>query len=156
MITKPKLAIGFDTIVDEDFGLIQLVFNQYLDTSVFDVSKFQRSVPQIIRSLYTRKEINPLFSFTLPDIDKNKIDEYYKEFLEKEYPAILDNAIGTAMQDYTTMVYNSKEFDITIFCYNQTQLEFISGIDEFKSIRKIIVSNDSFSDTNQIYFKYIH
>ena len=156
MIAKPKLAIGFDTIVDEDFGLIQLVFNQYLDTSVFDVSKFQRSVPQIIRSLYTRKEINPLFSFTLPDIDKDKIDEYYKEFLEKEYPAILDNAIGTAMQDYTTMVYNSKEFDITIFCYNQTQLEFISGIDEFKSIRKIIVSNDSFSDTNQIYFKYIH
>lgn len=156
MIIKPKLAIGFDTIVDEDFGLIQLVFNHYLDPSVFNIEKFKRSVPEIIKDLYTREEMNPLLSFTLPDIDRNTVDEYYKEFLDTQYSAILDNAIGTNMQNYLDLIVDSKEFDITIFCYNKTQLEFISNIDEFKSIRKVLFDKEDFSEINQIYFRYIH
>lgn len=156
MINKPKLAIGFDTIVDEDFGLIQLVFNHYLNPSVFDIEKFKRSVPEIIKTIYMREEINPLLSFTLPDIDKNKIDEYYKEFMDTQYNAILDNAIGTAVQNFLDLLIDSKEFDITIFCYNKDQLEFINNISEFKAVRKVLFDNEEFSDTNQIYFKYIH
>ncbi len=156
MINKPKLAIGFDTIVDEDFGLIQLVFNHYLNPSVFDIEKFKRSVPEIIKTIYMREEINPLLSFTLPDIDKNKVDEYYKEFMDTQYSAILDNAIGTAVQNFLDMLIDSKEFDITIFCYNKDQLEFINNISEFKAVRKVLFDNEEFSDTNQIYFKYIH
>ena len=156
MINKPKLAIGFDTIVDEDFGLIQLVFNHYLNPSVFDIEKFKRSVPEIIKTIYMREEINPLLSFTLPDIDRNKIDEYYKEFMDTQYNAILDNVIGTAVQNFLDMLIDSKEFDITIFCYNKDQLEFISNISEFKAVRKVLFDNEEFSDTNQIYFKYIH
>ena len=152
---KPKIAIAFDTIVDEDFGLIQLIFNQYLDPSVFNIEKFKRSVPDIIETLYTREERNPLLSFTLPNIEREKVDEIYNEFMSTEYKAILENSIGTNMQTYLNMIIGSKEFDITIFCYNKDQLEFISGIDDYKSIRKVIYDNSFDRDTNQYYFKYV-
>ena len=48
VINKPGIAIGFDTIVDDDFGLIQLIFNHYLDPSIFDIEKFKKSVPEIL------------------------------------------------------------------------------------------------------------
>jgi hypothetical protein len=155
IVNKPKLAIAFDTILDEDFGLIQLVYNQYLDPSVFDIEKFKRSVPDIIETLYMREERNPLLSFTLPNIDKEKVDEYYNEFMNTQYEAILDNAIGTNMQNYIHMILSSREFDITIFCYNKNQLNYLNNIDEFKSIRKVIYNNNFDKEINQYYFKYV-
>ena len=155
MMQKPKIAIGFDTIVDEDFGLIQLIFNNYLDPSVFDVELFKRSVPEIIRMLYTREEINPLLSFALKDSTQN-MDELYKEFLSDQYSAILENSIGTNMQIFTKMLIDSKEFEVIIFCYNELQKDFISSIEEFKGINIVLYDDDFKKTTGQYYFKYLH
>lgn len=155
MIDKPKIAIGFDTIVDEDFGLISLIFNEYLDPSVFDVEKFRKSVSDILKVLYTREEINPLLSFINDDYSKESAEELYKEFIDNKYNDILKNSIGTSVQQYIQMLKNSGEYSIIIFCYNEYQLNYLNEIEEFNFAKKVIFDEKDIRVTNQFYFKYI-
>lgn len=155
MVEKAKIAIGFDTIVDEDFGLISLIFNEYLDPSVFDISKFQRSVPEILQDLYAREEVNPLLSFTRDDC-KEDVDALYNEFISTKYTDILDKSIGTNMQNYINVLNSTSEYMLMVFCYNEVQYNFINGLDEFGFAKKIMFSDlDNLLTTNQFYFKYI-
>lgn len=156
MINKPKLAIAFDTIVDEDFGLIKLIFNQYLDPNVFDLDKFKRSGLEILNSLYMREEINPLLSFTLPNISKEKADSLYNEFLDTQYDEIISRSIGTNVHSFLKSIIKSREFEIVVFCYNKKQLEIANEITDFNEISKTLFNKELWESTYQFYFKYLY
>lgn len=152
---KPKMAIAVDTIVDEDFGLISLIFNEYLDPGVFDLEKFKRPVPDIIKDLYTREEMNPLLSF-MNDNCKDQADDLYNEFMSAKRHDILLNGIGTNIQNYIKLVKESNEFGLILFCYNKDQMDYIKELEEF-NYANIIMFDDfaNLKSTNQFYFKYV-
>ena len=51
--------IDFNCIVDTEYGLIQLIYDQYYDLSVFNQKKFERPTNEILLDLYTRTKKNP-------------------------------------------------------------------------------------------------
>ncbi len=151
--------IAFDTIVDTDFGLIQYIYNNYLDESVFDKSKLERPTNDIIRTMYMREENNPLLSFVLPSISKEDADSLYNDFIDKKYNDILANSVGTSIQTLISSFNESNgEVKTTILCYNEEQAKFIRSLDEFKKNRVILpadITEKTYTKNNQYYFKYI-
>lgn len=155
-----KLAplISFYTIFDLDVGLIQLVFDQYLEKSVFDETKFLRPVKDIIEDLYYRKDNNPLYSFAHPNIEKSRLDNFYNQFQELCMDKILDKCITTEIIRLVGLFDSTNEIKPTILYYSEKQLELLDDEPTLKGIRKVHIDSLTKADKEsfyQFYFKSI-
>ena len=70
---KMAPLISFNTIFDIDVGLIQLIYDEYLDPKVFNIDIFNKSLKDIIKLLYFRTEKNPLYLFANDNISKENL-----------------------------------------------------------------------------------
>ena len=107
--SKMAPLISFYTIVDIDVGLIRLIKREYLNPSVFDVEFFRRPLISIIHDLYYRKMQNPIYLFAKDNIEKEKIDQYYSDFLNEKMDDILDLSVTTSMEDLIELFADSSE-----------------------------------------------
>lgn len=148
--------ISFHSIVDIDVGLIRLIQNEYLNPSVFDISFFNRSLLEIIKDLYKRKEENPLYLFAKNRTER--IDEYYSDFLKEEMNNILDLSVSTDMENLLHLFKDSSEIIPTILCYDKYQFDILEKTDSLKEYDKILISDlgekEKYSYT-QYYFNII-
>lgn len=155
-----KLAplISFDTIVDTDFGLINLIYTNYLDKSVFDVNFFLDNTKNIIAKLYLRKDINPLYTIAKNDIDKQRLDDYYNEFLFSKKSDIYDMSITTEILNMIQTFNKSQEIIPTILCYNEDQIRALEEEDDLINNQKVLLSSLTRKDKesfSQFFFKDI-
>ena len=156
--TKLAPLISFDTIVDVDFGLINLIYTNYLDKSVFDVNFFLDNTKNIIAKLYLRKDINPLYTIAKNYIDKQRLDDYYNEFLFSKKSDIYDMSITTEILNMIQTFNKSQEIIPTILCYNEDQIRALEEEDDLINNQKVLLSSLTRKDKesfSQFFFKDI-
>lgn len=157
-VRKLTPIIDFNCIVDTEYGLLQLIYDQYYDLSVFNKVKFEMPSNKILLELYTRKCKNPLIPFINEGISEKDADDYYNQFIDTKYEDILDRSCGTNIQ-IAISNFNSSGGDVlaSILCHNELQKQYISNLMEFKQ-NKIYMDNEFKSDDskfNQLYLKYV-
>ena len=151
--------ISFDTIVDIDFGLINLIYTNYLDESVFDINFFLDNTKNIIAKLYLRKEINPLYIIAKKDIERERLDNYYVEFMNEKITDIYNLSITTEVLNMIQTFNQSQEIVPTILCYNEEQLEALKDEDILADNQKVLLSSLTPKDKEsftQFFFKDIN
>lgn len=138
-----KLAplISFYSIIDIDFGLINLIYDQYLDENIFEKDFFKKSTVEIIRTIYNRKEINPLYLISKENISRELLDQYYKEFLEYKMNDIFKYSISTEIINLIDTFNQSKDVIPTILCYDKDQIKLLEEEPKLKNNRKILLSS---------------
>lgn len=149
--------IDFNCIVDTELGLIQLIYDQYYDLSVFNEDKFKMPINKILSELYYRKSKNPIIPFLNEGITEEDADEYYKQFMNTQYEEILNRSCGTNIQTLISSFNFSGEIFASILCHNELEKKFISGLEEFNS-NKIYIDEEfetNYKEFNQIYLRYI-
>lgn len=150
--------ISFYTIFDLDIGLIQLIFDEYLDPNIFDIKFFQRSLKDIIRDIYYRKDENLLYMFSKESVKREVLDEYYKEFKETCMDKILDKCITTEIINMISLFKSTKEITPTILYYTDKQKELLDDEPDLINIPKIRLDqtdSNALKSYSQYYVKNI-
>ena len=158
-ITLP--LIPFNCIFDTDFGLLKLVYKEYLDPSVFNIDWFKdnNKICNMVLSLYTRKHNNPLM-LCLNDIDNKEefANDMYVEFIKEKYNEIVYNSVATEFLNLIKL-YTISDIKPTILYSNSIELEYMNNFKELKNINKISFIDllESGSDIyEQFFFKYVY
>lgn len=157
-----KLAplISFDMIVDTDVGLINLIRNEYLDRTTFDERFFGQNPLAIVKELYNRKHKNPLYLFYRDGVDIDRLDAYYKQFVETRGKDILDLSITTEILNMLVLFVDTNEIMPTILCRTKDELDVLEngGIPSLANVNKIVQHDLRYEDLEfytQFYFKTI-
>ena len=146
---KAHLAplFSFQSIIDTDIGLLNLIRNEYLDTRVFEPGFFKTKFYQQLYDLYHRKEENLLYLFAKTE-DKELLDSYYREFLDTKYKEILDMSISTEVYRLYRTCKNNSDFEVAILCKDPLEVEFLSKEPEFKNSKILLLSEITFTDVD--------
>ena len=162
MPTNNRLTtlIPFDLIIDTDYGLIQLIKDEYNDKSVF-TDLVEARYEQLIWCLYNRNNSNPLTQFMWKEDDKESIDSLYEDFINTKYIDILKRSRPTGFYE-AVKLFNKSDGAITpiIMCKNKMEESYInklSKVDEIIPSLSVIVGNYNDIDVSTydpIYFKY--
>lgn len=148
--------ISFDTIVDTDFGLINLIGKEYLDESVFNVDFFKKNVKQIIKEIYLREDKNPLYLIAKDGQNKELLDEYYAEFMSSKLIDVYNNSITTEILHLIASFNNSPNITTPdILCYNNEQIEILKNEPLLEKNNKILLSDLEKDNYGQFFFKDI-
>lgn len=150
--------IPFNVIVDTDVGLLSLILKEYMDPSVFNKDFFfDKTVSQLVYDLYTRKEENPIL-LCIKDEYKDYADDYYNQFMEREYQKILNKSVVTEFYRLVRLYNNESEIRLTIVCEREEEIEELRKLDNTKSCN-IELSKDLnprlLKTYNQFFFKSI-
>lgn len=132
---------SFHSIFDIDIGLVYLIKDKYLSEKVFDVSFFSKPKLDIIKAMYTRSDENPLTVFAKPGISKEDLDDYYTQFLDKEYEYIYENCVYGEVINFIDAFSDDNEINPSILCYNDYEVKIVKDNDVLKSL-PIIRPND--------------
>lgn len=153
---RSEILINFDCYVDTEYGLIQLIKNNYLDTDVFDIEKLSLPSRKIFLSLIDREEQNPLSVIAKDNVSKKDLDDYYKEFMEEEYDNILNLSVTTELKSLLELMKSEPSIHVTILCKNEKEKEALKD-DTSMDNCKIIIDNpdNDYSKFTAYYFKYI-
>lgn len=158
-ITLP--LIPFNCIFDTDFGLLKLIYAEYLDPSVFNINWFKENskICNMVLSLYTRKHINPLM-ICINDIDNKEelANNIYTEFKNEKYNEIVYNSMPTEFLNLIKL-YSLTDIKPTILYSNSIELEYMDNFKELKDINKISfvdILNSGADIYEQFFFKYIY
>lgn len=120
---KQSPLISFNALYDLDIGVINLVRKEYLDERVFDKEIFKqyKYTHDLIRYLYYRNEYNPLYLFAKPEIEKEMLDAFYKQFLERRMETIIDLSVTTELFNLIPLFNETKDIFCTILYYDEYQ-----------------------------------
>lgn len=119
--TKQFPLISFNCIYDIDIGIMNLIQESYLDTTVFNKDFFNKPFLHRIYDIYTRTEYNPLTVFANHNISKTDLDDYYHQFIEFKMPELIDKCVTTEMLNLLSSFEDSKEIFPTIIFYDKFQ-----------------------------------
>lgn len=152
--------IPFNCIFDTDYGLLKLIYNDYLDPSVFDIEWFKKhnKIRELVSSLYNRDFPNPLSLCVLDRENKDKfIDDLYKSFFQEKYNEILSSSLRTEIFNLLLLFDISKDVKATIIYSNSLELEYMNCIKELNPFNKISFTElaENINIYQQFYFKSI-
>jgi hypothetical protein len=153
-----ELLIDFNCYVDTEVGLIKLIRNNFLDDSIFDVDKIKGNMRSIILSLIERKEANPLYLFSKDSVNKNDLDDYYKEFMEDEYDNIISLSVTTEINSLLQLFKTEPSIHVTFLCNKQIEIDILKETLKNDNTYKYILEdqdNIDYSKYNTYFFKYI-
>lgn len=148
-VDKGKMAplFSFNTIVDLDFGLINLVYDKYLDPSVFNVSFFdKKSALDILYETYNRRVKNPLKMIANEDVSDEKLDIFYKEFMENEIKDVYRYSITTDILNLIDVFNKSQTINPIIFCYSEEQIKILNKELKLAPNEKVLIESLSKKD----------
>jgi hypothetical protein len=154
---RSEILIEFDCYIDTEFGLLQLIKNNFLDGNVFNINKLvNQSAGELILSLIDRKEKNPLSVVANDTTSKEDLDDYYKEFMRDEYNNILKYSVTTEMKSLLELMKTEPSFHVTFLCKNEDEVNVLKN-DSATSDCKFIIDNpdNDYSKFTAYYFKYI-
>lgn len=120
-----NILVEFDLLIDKDFGLIQLIKDQYSNNDFIDDIILKMKDKVLIWELINRKDKNPL-SIVLKKEYKDSMDNLYREFIESEYKSILDFSISTSLLDLMITYLNANICSITVICKNKLEEQIIN------------------------------
>ena len=148
--------IPFNLVVDTDLGLIKMINKKYHDKNTFHTGLLSAPIKQLVYLLYTRKHYNPLSVIMRDTTDTVAMDDFYNEFMEKEYVSILENSVTTDVHN-AIRLFNQSEGIIrtTILCKNQKEEDVIKKLDIGSDVDVVIgdYRDANISVYDPIYFK---
>ena len=120
----------FENIVDTEVGLLKLINERYHNTDTFYWSIMEAPTKVQLWLLYSRKRKNPL-TIMAKDIEHlDVLDDYYKEFMEKEYVYILKNSIVTNIYNAVKTFVTIKGIKPIIVCNNNIEANYLRKLDK--------------------------
>lgn len=148
--------IPFNCIYDTDFGLLSLIYDEYLDPNVFDVEWFQKNhiIKDMVRSVYDRATPNPLL-LCLKEKDSNLANELYQQFMMEKYEEILYRSMVTGIADLIFLSKTAGEATPTIVYRDKRELDIINQDSNLSKITKVTVKEAirNMDMYQQFYFK---
>ena len=131
--------LPFDTIVDTDVGLLNLIDRGYASPDYFDIDFFKTrgNNQAMVKTLYERREVNPL---SLCIKDKSLADKLYTQFFNDKYPEILMNSVFTGLFYMLNLFSTSGDIIPSILYKNDIEKEFLDIIPELKKVQKFSVT----------------
>lgn len=124
------ILIPFDLVVDLDIGLLKLVRFEYSNNDYFYKGILQGMDDCLRYSLMTREDPNPLSIAAVNPDDHETLDEFYKQFMEREYTKIMNLSQDTAISDLTKVSGMTSASDrivrITIMCRSEEEKKLIN------------------------------
>lgn len=154
--------LSFDTILDLDTGLVNLIKDQYLDTDIFNKELLSLHENDLYSYIYFRPCINPLFTIRNSNMELNEeniklLDDYYMEFMETKYEDILKYSRRTSMVNLVETFNTSKDIKVSIMVQNELEEKQIKTNDILSKIPIVYIDNIIDDNSyNQIYLKYIY
>lgn len=116
---KNKILIPYDLMSDMDFGLIKLIQQKYR-SDIFDKTVLDADDKYIKSRLIKRTNPNPLSILTNDD----NIDEYYHQFMQREYMDIFRLSRGTSIGVFCVNLLSFSDFELYIQ-YDKNDIDFI-------------------------------
>ena len=152
--------IPFDLIIDTDYGLAQLIKDEYYDKTVFD-GTLESQDQDLLWFLYSRNNPNPLSVLMWDEDDKDSMDSLYEDFINTKYIDILKKSKPTHYFE-AVKLFNKSDGAITpiIMCKNELEESYIHKLckenEIIPSISTIIGDYNTvdISAYDPIYFKY--
>lgn len=148
--------IPFNCLYDTDFGLLSLIYEEYLDPSIFDIEWFRKNhiIKDMVNSIYSRSTSNPLF-LCLKDKDEKLANELYTQFMSEKYEDILNRSMLTGMEDLIFLLKSSGEATPTIVYRNKKEFELMKSNSALSKIQKTTVKDaiKNMDIYQQFYFK---
>lgn len=124
------ILIPFDLVVDLDIGLLKLVRFEYSNNDYFYKGILQGMDDCLRYALMTREDPNPLSIAAVNPDDHETLDEFYKQFMEREYTKIMNLSQDTAISDLTKVSGMTSASDrivrITIMCRSEEEKKLIN------------------------------
>lgn len=121
--------IPFSCIYDIPVGLLILIRKEYRSGDIFNLEKLDTLCMdrrQLIYNLYKRQLENPLIEFmNTPNYEL--AEDYYKQFISKEYSSIIDNSVHTGIYELCTYMKSSPEIRLTIYCESDLERDIIKN-----------------------------
>lgn len=150
--------VSFDCIIDTDFGLLNLIDSNYLDSSIFDIDFFNNhhKIKELVKVLYEREERNPL-SICVKDKSDIDIDMLYQQFIDEKYTDILKRSMVTEIYNLIEQFKLSGEVKPTIICRKQEEIDCLKELPLFSKQFPIILLDEieDISYYKQFFFRYI-
>lgn len=152
--------IPFELLIDIDIGLLKLIQYQYRNKDFFNFGILDsNNIPALQDILTRRLEKNPISVIYKYEDDKETRDDFYNQFIEKEYSQILKYAPSTILTDLLQTVYISKDkvVNFTIYCHTDEEIEVLKSRN-IKATRIIKVNKDekiNIHNYGSVYVKYI-
>lgn len=124
------ILIPFELVVDLDIGLLKLVRFEYSNNDYFYKGILQGMDDCLRYALMTREDPNPLSIAAVNPDDHETLDEFYKQFMEREYTKIMNLSQDTAISDLTKVSGMTSASDrivrITIMCRSEEEKRLIN------------------------------
>ncbi len=146
--------IPFDVIVDTDVGLLRYIYNSYMDPEIFNKDFFfDKSIKQLVKELYKRKEVNPIHLCINPKYKKS-CDTLYEQFIDECYEEILDLSVKTEFYRLVGLFKADSDIKVNIVCNFTMEADILSK-EELTKDCNIIMRRDikSVDKYEQFYFK---
>lgn len=152
--------IPFNCLIDTDFGLLNLIYREYFDKSVFSEDFFYRhnKINQLVSALYYREYENPIMMI-MKEPDTSIADDYYNQFMEKRYSDILKMSMPTDIIRIVRLLkLNGDAY--TEICYERDEeVEIINKFPDLDKIKKIKLDDMNpkiVKDHSQFFFKSVN
>jgi hypothetical protein len=155
---RSELLIDFNTLVDTEIGLFELIRREYLDPDVFNVELLNSDIKKLLSLLITREEVNPLYLIANDNIDRKDLDDYYKEFMETKYIDILIYSVTTEMERLIALSKSEPSVHVTFLCNSKAEIDLLKFINGLKDIKYHTILSKDINDVSiytSYYFKYI-
>ena len=138
-------VISFDQIIDTDFGLIEIINNKYHDTDTFYWSLLEAPAKFKVGLLYNRIHPNPLTVIAKDRENIELLDDYYNQFMEEEYVAILKQSIITELYKVLKKLVNTEGVYPLIVCKSPLEKTYFEKIDKETFNKCTVTLSDSLS-----------
>lgn len=120
-----RVLISFDSIIDIDLGLINMIKKDYNDANLFNIVHLNLPKKNLLYELVNRNNKNPL-SAIIQNTYKDNIDNIYEQFLQKEYNNILDNSEPTDLFKLIDIYSKTNLISVNILCKNLYEKQIIN------------------------------
>lgn len=154
-LNKLTPLITVDCVLDFDVGLIRLVQEQYNKSNTF---VFPRRFKEVIKRLYYRNEVNPLYPFLRDPSQKEEADTWYRQFMEECEEEIMERVISTEILDMCFTFLTSGAIAPTITFFTERQMEAllrVPHIDRLRLSNYIADKENIKRDYGQIFVKTV-
>ena len=133
-MTYPVLT--FDQIIDIEFGLLDVIYEKYNDRETFYWALLEAPPKVKLGLLYNRLRPNPITVVAKDKDNKELMDDYYRQFMEEEYVAILKKSIVTGLYKLLQEFMVHDFISPTIICKSQIESTYLEKI---KMVLKILL-----------------
>lgn len=154
------ILIPFECIIDIDMGLIKLLKFEYRNTDYFFPGILDGPDDCVKLALVQRENRNPLVIPTnMQKVDEDTINEWYKQFIEREYNHIIELSPATSLADMVKLSsHNSDQVIKTTILCNTEEEEKIIQARSFGETQTIIADRSHFdiSKYDALYIKDVY